>query len=99
MLVKLWLLNTEKYTTGKKMLISVGLKKKKIKVSHKEKRNKKLLCEILVVHHIVKSCQDFVTVKVTFVVMVHQGKLFPNQSLSHFCYSGELCMAYRNTTA
>lgn len=89
MLVKLWLLNTEKYTTGKKMLISAGLKK----------RNKKLLCEILVVHHIVKSCQDCVTVKVTFVVMVHQGKLFPNQSLSHFCYSGELCMAYRNTTA
>lgn len=94
MLVKLWLLNTEKYTTGKKMLIYAGLKKKRLKYP-----TKKLLCEILVVHHIVKSCQDCVTVKVTFVVMVHQGKLFPNQSLSHFCYSGELCMAYRNTTA
>lgn len=55
MLVKLWFLNIEKYIIGKKMLIFVGLKKK-IKVFYKEKRNKKFLCEILVVYYIVKFC-------------------------------------------
>lgn len=40
MLVKLWLLNTEKYTTGKKMLIYAGLKKKRLKYPTKKSETK-----------------------------------------------------------